>query len=244
MMLRLLTLLCLLLPVPSWAAITCTTTDFGTNEGAASTTLTITKTIPSQTFRRPVAVIFDRSDETTTISSVTDNNGGTWTVRRTATDMSTAATGRFWFYEQSTLGGTGSTTLTVTFSAAINSSGVFGTCYSDTASLDYVSTSAVNEHTTTTTWTAPSRTYTATGVIIGDMATASGNCVFSSVGTNQTVMNTASFQAHIVVRLESSGTQGLDGTTSFNCTGMWGSELYQEASASEETFGLRRRLLQ
>jgi hypothetical protein len=240
-------LLALLVPGQAWATVTCTASDFVAGSGTASTTLAITITVPSQTNRRPVIAISDRSDETTTISSVVDNNSGTWTCRGACPDdMSTGATIRTWFYEQSTLGGTGSTTVTVTFSGAINSSGVAGTCYGSGASLDYVSSAAYAEHTTTSSWTSNTRDVTSAGVVISDLHSSGGNCDVSSVGTNQTEMTspTGSRVTQIVTRPETSGTFGTDWTLGFNCTGQVGAHLYQEASAAAETFGFRLRLAQ
>jgi hypothetical protein len=219
----------------SQAAITCTNTDFVyTTNTIASPTITIT--VPAQTHRRSVIHIHDYTDETTTISSVTEDNGGTWAQVGSTSDMSTGATSRMWFYER-TGGNTGSTTITVNFSGAINSALTAGTCYSDTASLDYVSSAAHTEHAAVTAWASNSRTYTTTGIIIGPMASTGGNSVISTVGTNQTrmVSDGGSRRSHIVVRAESSGTQALDMTMSFNVTGMWGAHLYQEASAAGVT---------
>lgn len=232
----------LLFAEPSYATVTCTAGDFVNNTASASTTLTVTITIPVQTYRRPVININDYSDETTTISSVSSSDGGSWTVLG-PDDMSTGATGRQWFAYQSTLGGTGSSTITVTFSGSINSSGVAGTCYSDTASLNYTSSAAYAEYTTSSSWTSNSRTSTTTGVVISDMISTSGNCDISSVGTNQTEMTspTGSRRTQIITRPEASaGTYDTTATLAFNCTGQIGAHLFEEAAAAAST---RSRML-
>lgn len=243
MRLRWLLLLALLMPNQAWAAITCTTTDFNTGLGTASTTLAVTETIPAQTNRRTILAVQNRSDESTTISSVADDNGGTWTLRQGPTPAANT-TIYTWFYERDNTN-TGATTATVTFSGAINSVGIMGTCYSDTASLDYVSSATVVDYATGggATVTSNTRTFTNTGVLICDQ-NSSGNSAISSVGTNQTAMNTASFPVHIDTRLESSGAFSCDITLTFAVNGTIGAHLYQEASSAAQTFGFRLRVAQ
>jgi hypothetical protein len=218
---------------PAWAAITCTASNFAYNAATGSTTLTITFTVPSQTNRAVVATIFNSTNETAVISSAVDNNSGTWTTRVGPID-STNGTGRVWFLEQTTLGGTGSTILTVTFDGSINSQGVAGTCYSDTAALEYVSSATYDQESSSSTWTGPSRTFTNTGVMFADMGASSGACDISSVGTNQTEMTspTGSRRTQMIVRLESSGAFDSTANLGFNCSGVFGGHLYQEASAA------------
>lgn len=237
-------LLALILPSLSQASITCTASDFIYATTATSTTSAVMITVPSQTYRRPFINIVELTDETST-ATVADNNGGHWTIIGPDDHSNGAAVGRQWFAYQSTLGGTGSTTITVTFSASVTSYLVAGTCYSDTASLDYTSSAAYTEIVSLGTITSNTRTSTTTGVIVGNFMSTSGACDISSVGTNQTEMTSpiGSRRVQMITRPEASaGTYDITANLAFNCTAQMGAHLFQEAGgAPAANFYYRRR---
>lgn len=211
---------------PASAAITCgdtTTSPFATDE-----TPDLSVTVTAQTNRITFLGIHDRS-ESVTIDSVSDTGSGTWTLI-SGPDSSALSTMRQWAYYR-TGGSTGAVTVTVDFSAAVNSTVSATTCYSDAAALSYVSAAAVVDNASGTAHVSNTRTFTTTGVVLGFMAT-NNNSSISAVGSNQANLTAATSRGHLVRRFESSGTQGLDVTTAASTNSLFSAALFQEDAAS------------
>lgn len=230
-------LVVLSLPAQANAAISCDAAFPVTSGTTASETVTIT--VPAETNRRSVIAVLDRSESATITGGVpTDDGGGTW-VERGAQYDSTSTTARTWLFERSG-GGTGSTIITVAFSGIINSVLVAGTCWSDTASLDFVSAATPSEHTPATVdWVGPSRTFTNTGIIFGYTG-QNGNATLTPVGS-EVVKNTSTLRSHIVTLAGSSGASNQAVTLNATAVGSYGAVLYQEAASASTNFFPRRR---
>jgi hypothetical protein len=214
---------------PSWATVTCTTTDF-TGTTTATDPGTVTETIPNNPNQVTVLAILDRT-EAEADPTVTDNQSGTWVLRDGPLNSANTTVVRVWLYERTSGTKGNSTTVSVDWSAAINAVLVLGTCVSDSSDpLTYVSSAAMQDHSATTTWTSNSRTFTAAGVLIGytGQNTSTGP---NTPGTNQTEMNNGLIRAHIFTRPESTGTHAFDVTMSISAIGVFGASLYQETAA-------------
>jgi hypothetical protein len=100
---------------PVQATVTCSTGDAASTPFVANNTPDLTVAIPADANRITVLAVHDRG-ESATIDTVTDDGGGSWTLR-VGPDSAASATIRTWFYER-VGGGSGSTIITVTFAAA------------------------------------------------------------------------------------------------------------------------------
>lgn len=230
MMRRILTLTAIALVLyasPVGATVTCEATGATSQNTLQASTLSYT--IPANANQFTFLVVHDRS-ESTTISSITGGTTCVWTLRAGPFDNSTATAERLWFYEGSACTA-GATVITVTLGAGVNSSLTAGSCWSDSATFAFVSAGGAGaESAATTTFTSETRTVTNTGVVISGIAT-NNNVSFSAVGTNQDdMLSGGASRAHILRRLESSGTFSTDGTL--------GSAAYESATLLyQETAG-------
>lgn len=240
MLTRLLVLLAsLAIASPSWATMTCTTTDFFPDENGGSDPATVTETIPNNSNQVTVLLIHDRT-EAQADPAVTDNQSGTW-VKRDGPLDSTNTTSRMWLYERTAGTKGNSTTVTVDWSTAIGWVLVVGTCVSDSANpLTYVSSAAMADHSSTTAWASNSRTFSNPGVLIGYVSSNNNNTM--TPGTNQNVMNTGLLRSHIITRAESSGTYSMDATMNGAISGTWGVSLYEETPSGAAVNFFPRRL--
>lgn len=148
-----------------------------------------------------VCAIYNNSDETTTITSVTDTVNGAWTVLSGPTDHPNT-TMRTWFYGFAN-SGAGTPTVTVNFSGAINTqiaiaafSGVSfagaGACGSDVVGTPM--TTATN-----TTYTSNSIALSGAGVIVSGLLLNSGNTI--TMGSDEVNVTNANSRAHIMASI-------------------------------------------
>jgi hypothetical protein len=147
--------------------------------GTASTT--VSKTLPAVPAGATiVAGIMNRTDETTTLSSLSDDIDGAWTpdlVNGALYDWPTG-TARQWFaYRHNATGG--ATTITATFSGAINSQLCVGYITSDQGVMTYEGAATIQNRSGSSGTDGDSNTYAASGAgcIVGFLAasTAQGD---------------------------------------------------------------------
>lgn len=207
----------MLLSQPVQAAVSCTSTNFAFNVAGASTTIAVTFPTANSAGDFKFLAVFDRTDETTTISSVVGSVDATgWTVAEGPVDF-TNGTARGWtIYRANATAGT--EVVTVTFSAAINSQAVGGWC-SGVATTTPLDASAAVMHTggtNTTTWNSNNASATMAGGIIG--ATFTNNAVTYTInGAGETQLSCGAAGQRLCVFFEpyaSSGSYGFQLTAS------------------------------
>ena len=188
-----------------------------TPDHALATNVTATATV--------VVSIHNRTDETTTITSVVGSLNGAYTLAEGPTDHTTA-TMRMWSYYFLNSAG-GAETITVTFSGAINSNIVAGWCLDDagaqTFDVDVAGEDGIASHPTDADADSPTLSAAGGGGILGFIAT--NNVVtFSADGAGETNIEggaggqrlTAFFEAYA-----SGGTKGFEATGSGNTRIVW-----------------------
>jgi len=217
-------------PTVGWATITCGNAASGSDNVEIPT---LAVTVTAETNRVTILGIHDRI-ESRTIDSVSDTGSGTWELLN-GPESSTASTIRTWMYAR-TGGSDGAITVSIDFSATGNSAYSAATCYSDTAALEYVSSATALDNSFGTAHASNSRTFTATGMLVGWLAT-NNSVALSAVGTNQTNITNANLRGHLVGRAESSGTHALDVTTGASTNGLFPAALFQEAAAASTCTG-------
>lgn len=112
--------------------------------GTASTT--VQKALPSVPANATIVLgILNRSDETTAIDSISDDINGTWTLNYVSGPYdSTNTTFRSWLAYRNNCS-SGTTTITVTFGAAINSQLAVGYLSSDAGAMTFDAAATVSE---------------------------------------------------------------------------------------------------
>jgi hypothetical protein len=142
--------------------------------GTASTT--VSKSITSVPANATIVLaIIDRSDETTTISSISDDVNGAWTLSYVDGPVnSTASTYRSWLaYRNGCAAGT--TNVTVTFSGAINSQLAANYIVSDQGAMTFdVAATTMNSGSATTTADSNTAAATGAGAIVGGLLVNNG----------------------------------------------------------------------
>lgn len=144
-----------------------------------------------------VIAIRDGSDETTTITSVTDSVNGAWTAVEGPLDHGTA-TFRGWLYCFPN-SGAGTPTVTVNFSGAINGHlavAAFSGAQTS-ATPDAEGTSRTTSSSGDTTHTSNAVTNSAAGALISAIFTAGSVTLTASTGTD-TIVTTTSTRAFII----------------------------------------------
>lgn len=113
-----------------------------------------------------VVAIHDRTDETTTISSISDNVDGAWTLNYVAGPVDTTnGTARGWLaYRNNCTGGT--TTITVTFSGSINCQAVAAYLSSSLGAMSFDAAAATLDQAGTN-WDSNTVAATGAGAIVG-----------------------------------------------------------------------------
>lgn len=226
--------LLLLYASPVAASITCE----GTGATSQNTTdpSNLSYTIPANSNQFTFVVVHDRSESLS--DPVMSGGSCTWTKRAGPMDLSSATNLRVWMYEGANCT-SGATTISADLSATQNTAITAGSCWSTSATFAFVSAGGSGAENTVagTSYTSETRTCTDTCVILSGIGV--NNLVsFSAVGTNQDDMlsGTAS-RAHLLRRLESSGTFSTDGTIG---SAVYDSAtlLYQETTSAGAPRGL------
>lgn len=215
--------LLVLLPSMAQAAITCSASDFN-SAGTSTDPAELPLTVPSNTYQRTFLAVLDRTESEAT-PTVTDTGGGTWTLKDGPLNSANTTVVRVWFWERSG-GSTGSITISVDWSTAINAVLTAGTCSSNTANFSYVSSASMTDHNNTTTWAANGMAFSGEGVIIG--YTGQNTNTTMTPGGSETILNTSTSRQHMISLTGNSGTGTQSATMSVSATGIWGASLYQE----------------
>jgi hypothetical protein len=146
-------------------------------------------------------------DETTTITSITDTQGNTWTIIPTnggpADHASTTLRGWFGFAQNMAAG---ATTVTVNLSAAITTSIAIAEIAGvrTTSGVDASGTTRITGSSSDTTWTSNAVVMSGAGASISCLCT--NTAVTAAPATGETnVSNIAAFRAHIFFEAEASG---------------------------------------
>lgn len=209
-------------------AVTLSASNFsaiGIGVGATTVQVQIPTDVPSGA--AIVLVIHNRTDETTTLSSVADPVNGTWdgsTVRQGPSD-NTGGTIRSWIVallNSAALSGAGNRLITITFSGAINSQSCGGWVSSDQGALEFDAVATFAEGTVSSTaWATGTVTTSGAGVTFGLAATNNSQAGDPTVGGGDTLLtaNSAGQRVFIVGRTHASGNQSYSATLA--STSLW-----------------------
>jgi plastocyanin len=184
-----------------------------------------------------VVGIFNRTNETATLDSVSDPVNGTWTlgtVLRQGPSDNAASTGRTWYValtNSAALTGAANRTITVTTSAGVSTQLVALWASSDAGAMTFQAMATlVNPGSNTTDWTSATNGNTVAGsgagCIVGFSGWANGQTIPNPSGggeTQQTTVSDAgSYRANLWTETyASSGTYGFEVTAPSTTTGLF-----------------------
>jgi hypothetical protein len=257
MMRKLLALLLLLAIAPAYGTVT-----FGgavravdTSTASASKDVVLASDVPAGA--TIVVGVYNRTNETATLDSVSDPVNGTWTlgtVLRQGPSDNAGSTARSWYValtNSAALSGAGNRTITVTTSAGVSTQLVAVWASSDLGALTFQTMATLfNPASNTTDWTSTTNgnTVSATGAgcIIAYVGWANAQTIPNPAGAGETLQTTVSdagsYRANIYTETyASAGTYGFEVTAPSTTTGLFHVGAFLEPAGSSSGLLLRRR---
>jgi hypothetical protein len=254
-LLALVALLIIALPVGATVTFGGAVRAVDTSTASASKTVVLASDVPAGA--TIVVGIYNRTDETTTLSSVADPVNGTWTlgtVLRQGPSDNAASTARSWYValtNSQALSGAGNRTITVTTSVGISTQLVAVWASSDLGALTFQTMATLfNPGANTTDWTSTTNGNTVAasgaGCIIAYVGWANSQTIPNPSGGGETLQTTVSdagsYRSNIYTETyASAGTYGIEVTTPSTTSGLFHVGAFLEPAASGGALLLRRR---
>jgi hypothetical protein len=224
---------------PSQAAVACSSVDWAFGIGSASTTVVVTFPSANGAGDFKGLAVFNRSDATTTISTVAGSvDASGWTIRQGPTVPQGGGQVMWWVERENASAGT--ETVTVTFSGAINSQAVGGWCTGVATASAFDASAAVTNFTASTNWDSNTASATAAGGIFGMTVTGTNSITWTIEGAGESQLNCAGFGQRVCVFFEpyaSGGSYGFELTPSSAITGSMFVNAYKEPGGAPSCTG-------